>query len=75
MCGEAGTEEARRLAATIPAEELDQEEDSQSDYYDEEEEEETAPATRPYPLAAEATAGHELPSHTTSKAAGAQPCA
>eukprot|EP00971_Amphidinium_carterae_P255958 5082081-Amphidinium_carterae.1 len=74
MCGEAGTEEARRLAATIPAEELDQDEDSKSDYYDEEEEEEAAVVTRPYPCAA-AEAGQELPSHTTSKAAGAQPCA
>eukprot|EP00971_Amphidinium_carterae_P129937 2573998-Amphidinium_carterae.2 len=72
MCGEAGTVEARRLAATIPAKELDQDEGSQSDYYDEEEEE-TAPAVRPYPFAGEAAAASPPQAHTTSKAAGAQP--
>eukprot|EP00971_Amphidinium_carterae_P241467 4794544-Amphidinium_carterae.1 len=68
MCGEAGTEEARRLAATIPAAELEQE-GSESDYYEDDEEEVPAPARRPYPLADSGSAAQQHPIHTTSKAA------
>eukprot|EP00971_Amphidinium_carterae_P189353 3758553-Amphidinium_carterae.1 len=74
MCGEAVTEEARRLAATIPAAELEQGEGSESEYY-EDEEEETAPSRRQYPFAEAVSTEQQIPIHTTSKAAGPQPCA
>eukprot|EP00971_Amphidinium_carterae_P009380 185351-Amphidinium_carterae.1 len=74
MCGEAAMEEARRMVATIPLAEFEHNEGRVSDRQEAAEEADIVLTGRPYPVAVAAAASPQPP-HTTSKAAGAHPCA